>query len=101
MRVKIAKWGNSTAVRIPQAVVDHLNLRPGEEMDICLRDNVVEFARPGNPPSLEDLYRLAETQEVPDTLDWGPDIGLEILEPEYGLEGSHSIAGVKPGRHGP
>ena len=45
MRVKIAEWGNSTAVRIPQAIVGGLKLKAGEVMEMRLRDSVVEFAR--------------------------------------------------------
>ena len=66
MLVKIAKWGNSTAVRIPQAIVNKLGLQPGEELDAKLTGGTVELARPGAMPKLEDLYRLAETQEVPE-----------------------------------
>ena len=82
MRVKIAKWGNSTAVRIPQAIVDRLKLKAGEELDARLTGGLLEFARPGAMPKLEDLYCLAETQDVPEMLEWGPDRGLERLEPE-------------------
>ena len=82
MRVKIAKWGNSTAVRIPQAIVDGLKLKVGEDLDARLKGGLLELARPGTLPSLDELYRLAETQEVPELLEWGPDRGLERLDPE-------------------
>ncbi len=29
MKVQVAKWGNSTAVRLPKAVVEQLGLKPG------------------------------------------------------------------------
>jgi antitoxin MazE len=32
--VKIAKWGNSLAVRLPRAHVEALGLREGDEVDI-------------------------------------------------------------------
>ena len=32
--VQVAKWGNSLAVRLPKAVVDALNLQPGDEIEI-------------------------------------------------------------------
>ena len=99
MRVKISKWGYSTVLRIPQTFVDRLNLKPGEEVDITLRDNVVEIKRPGDPPTLAELYHLAETQQVPDTLDWGPDRGLEILPLEESLEISGSAAQLNPDQH--
>ncbi|MGO9005543.1 MAG: AbrB/MazE/SpoVT family DNA-binding domain-containing protein [Beijerinckiaceae bacterium] len=30
MRVLTSKWGNSTVVRLPKAVVDEFGLRPGQ-----------------------------------------------------------------------
>lgn len=32
--MKVARWGNSLAVRLPQAVVDSLDLREGDEVDL-------------------------------------------------------------------
>jgi antitoxin MazE len=32
--MRVAKWGNSLAVRLPAAVVDALNLKEGDEIDI-------------------------------------------------------------------
>ncbi len=32
--MQIAKWGNSLAVRLPAAVVDALDLKPGDEIEI-------------------------------------------------------------------
>ena len=36
MRVKIAKWGNSAAIRLPKAVMDGLKLGEGAELDLSL-----------------------------------------------------------------
>lgn len=32
--MRVAKWGNSLAVRLPAAVVEALDLRPGDNIDI-------------------------------------------------------------------
>jgi antitoxin MazE len=51
--VQVAKWGNSLAVRLPQAVVEALKLKPGDEIEITVsngrrfevaRDRTVERA---------------------------------------------------------
>lgn len=34
--MKLAKWGNSLAIRIPIDVVEKLNLAPGEEMQFTV-----------------------------------------------------------------
>ncbi len=36
--MQVAKWGNSLAVRIPAAVVEALELREGEEIEIHIAD---------------------------------------------------------------
>jgi antitoxin MazE len=74
MRVQIAKWGNSTAIRIPKSVVTELGLKPGQEVDLVIEgrearlkpvtplpfyrieDLVAEMKRlgPQNEPPLED-----------------------------------------------
>jgi antitoxin MazE len=32
--MQVAKWGNSLAIRLPAAVVDVLDLKPGDNIDI-------------------------------------------------------------------
>ncbi|MEP9348490.1 AbrB/MazE/SpoVT family DNA-binding domain-containing protein [Xanthobacter sp. KR7-225] len=87
MKVKVAKWGNSVAVRIPKSIADDLGLRPG---------SIVELERDGASVSIhaepkvkipryriEDLVaemkRLGPENE-PETVDWGPDVGSEIID---------------------
>jgi antitoxin MazE len=38
-KMQVAKWGNSLAVRLPAAVVDALELREGEEIEIHVADS--------------------------------------------------------------
>jgi antitoxin MazE len=51
--MQVAKWGNSLAVRLPQAVVEALKLKPGDEIEITVssgrrfevaRDRTIERA---------------------------------------------------------
>ena len=37
--MRVSKWGNSLAVRLPKSLVDELRLKPGDEL------NVVEAAK--------------------------------------------------------
>ena len=32
--MRVAKWGNSLAVRLPKSLVDNLGLRPGDELEL-------------------------------------------------------------------
>jgi antitoxin MazE len=37
-RMQVAKWGNSLAVRLPSAVVEALQLKEGDEVEILVAD---------------------------------------------------------------
>jgi antitoxin MazE len=44
--MQVSKWGNSLAVRLPTAVVDALNLKEGDQIEIrIVRDRVFEVGR--------------------------------------------------------
>jgi antitoxin MazE len=32
--MQVAKWGNSLAVRLPKRLVDEMNLKPGDEIEV-------------------------------------------------------------------
>jgi len=58
--MRVAKWGNSLAVRLPAAVVEALNLKEGDEIEIRVaadRTVLVERTR-GRQQALEQLRRL-------------------------------------------
>ena len=55
--MQIAKWGNSLAVRIPAAVVDALDLKEGDEIEIHVAD-AREFAVARKPGRADLLKRL-------------------------------------------
>ena len=58
--MKVAKWGNSLAVRLPASLVEALNLKEGDEVEVAARDSrtlevSAELAR---QKALETLRRL-------------------------------------------
>lgn len=36
--MQVSKWGNSLAVRLPAAVVEALDLKEGDEIEVCVAD---------------------------------------------------------------
>ena len=54
--MQIAKWGNSLAVRLPAAVVRHLGLKEGDEVEITAAPGHLAVAR--KPDVEEILERL-------------------------------------------
>jgi antitoxin MazE len=55
--MRVAKWGNSLAVRLPAAVIEALNLQEGDDIEIVITDDRrFEVAR--NNTRMEALARL-------------------------------------------
>ena len=55
--MQVAKWGNSLAVRLPAAVVEALELKPGDDIDIQVTGmHAFEIARSAS--ARETLARL-------------------------------------------
>jgi antitoxin MazE len=82
MRTKIAKWGNSAAVRLPRGTLEAAGFSPGQEVEIAVRDGVVELRSRRRIPTIEELFAEAEKLGPlvpPPLVDWGPDVGAEIL----------------------
>lgn len=88
MKVKVAKWGNSFAVRLPKAAVAAAGIEPGAELDLVVEGRELRLKRPLpiKHYRLEDL--IAEMKRLgpenrPELIDWGPDVGSEIIDDAY------------------
>ena len=88
MKVKLAKWGNSLGVRVPKAAAEAAGLKAGTEVDVVVEGRELRI-RPSIPFKhyrLEDL--IAEMDRLgpenqPETVDWGPDGGSEVIDDAY------------------
>ena len=100
-QVQISKWGNSSAIRLPKAVLDELGLKPGQTVELTVQDGkgIIEPARP-KKFSLEwiisEMDRLGPENE-PELVEWGPDRGSEIIDDEFS-RGEITLDDVLKGR---
>ncbi|XBQ14988.1 MAG: AbrB/MazE/SpoVT family DNA-binding domain-containing protein [Oceanicaulis sp.] len=78
MKALIGKWGRSVAVRLPAAYLDALGMRPGDEVELKLEQGAIRMT-PKARPTLEQLVEEMKGQEPPELVDWGPDVGAEII----------------------
>jgi len=64
MRVKIAKWGNSAAIRLPKAVMEGLKIDEGAELELNLVEGELRgvAVRSGQSASLDQL--VAEMRKL-------------------------------------
>lgn len=102
MKVKIAQWGNSLGLRLPKAAAEAAGLKAGSEVDITVegRELRVRQSLPFKHYRLEDL--LAEIDRLgpgnePETVEWGPDRGAEIIDDAYS-RGEITLDDLKSGR---
>jgi antitoxin MazE len=89
MKVTVAKWGNSIAVRLPKDVGDELGLNPGEQLELVVAKGEIRLRKPAVTSSARLLAEmLAEAKRLgpenePETIEWGPDVGSEIIDDAY------------------
>src|SRR5690348_2693770 len=89
MKVKIAKWGNSLGVRLPKAAAEAAGLKAGVELDVTVEGSELRLRKPLRIPyyRLEDMVaemkRLGGREAEPETVEWGPARGEEIIDDEY------------------
>jgi antitoxin MazE len=75
--MRITRWGNSLAVRIPKALAEQTRIEEGSEVELSVADGMLTI-RPRAP-----IYRLDEllAQITPenrhDEVDWGEPRGKE------------------------
>jgi antitoxin MazE len=75
MKVKISKWGNSLAVRLPKPLAEELSLVAGRELDIEKQGSQLRIETASSPKipvyRLEDLLaQIKPGQRPPPFEDW-------------------------------
>lgn len=79
MKTRLAKWGNSVAVRIPKPVADAAKLRSGDELEVALdQPGVVSIRKPKHELTLKDLVRAISPENLHAEIDWGKPAGKEL-----------------------
>jgi antitoxin MazE len=86
-QVQISRWGNSSAIRLPKAVLKELGLKPGQTVELTVRDGkgIIEPVKPKTITLewiLSEMDRLGP-ENAPETVDWGPDTPGERIDDEY------------------
>jgi len=88
MKVTIAKWGNSKAVRLPKALTETQGLEEGTQLELTIEHDGFSLRRPAKTSKellaemVAEMDRLGP-QKRPETIDWGPDVGAEIIDDDY------------------
>ena len=88
MRVKIAKWGNSAAIRLPKAVMEEMHLVEGGEAELSVAKGELRLKAIPPVARLTREQLIASMDELglsgaSETIDWGADRGVEVIVDDY------------------
>jgi antitoxin MazE len=88
VRLRIARWGKSAAVRLPKPVLAELGVDIGQELDLTIENGEARLCPARRYPRVTLAAILAEMDRLgpanrPETVEWGPDVGAEIIRDDY------------------
>jgi antitoxin MazE len=78
MKVKLSRWGNSLAVRIPSGIAAEASLRAGNALSIEYADGALRLTPLPDPPSIEDLIAQIDPDNIHEEEDFGGPVGREV-----------------------
>lgn len=75
---RIAKWGNSLALRIPREAAERAGIGAGDEVAVSASAGKLTVVRKKRQYRIEDLVKQMTPETQPDLIDWGPPVGKEF-----------------------
>lgn len=78
MEVKLQKWGNSTGIRIPKVILNSLNIKENDILNIEKNDNKIIISVPLKKISLEERFKKYHGKNLAKEFTWDENVGKEI-----------------------
>ena len=78
VKVQLVKWGNSHAVRIPKVVLERVDIREGDELEIRVEDGRIALEPAVPKLRLRDLVARITPKNCHAEQDWGRPKGREV-----------------------
>jgi antitoxin MazE len=78
MQARVSKWGNSLAIRLPQAAIKSLRVHEGEQVELTIKGDRLEIRAARPRYRLADLLRAITPDNQPEPMDFPP-VGEEAL----------------------
>jgi antitoxin MazE len=81
VQVRVSRWGNSLAIRLPKAALASLEVREGEPVDLAIEGDRVVLRATRPRYTLEELVTAMRPEHTPEVLDnvSEPPLGDELL----------------------
>ncbi len=81
MTATIQKWGNSLALRIPQAVAKQIQVQEGDSVILKIGASGLTVKPAPKRPQLDELLDKVTPENLHPATDWGSDVGREVVPP--------------------
>lgn len=79
MTTTIQKWGNSQGVRLPKYILEAVNLRENESIDIITdKEKIIIKKAAKRRKTIKELFANYHEEYQPIEIDWGKPEGREI-----------------------
>ncbi len=76
--VRVSRWGNSLALRIPASAVKRLKLDEGSAMSVQVSGDAITLRPSTSEPTLAELLDGVTPDMVGGEMDWGKPVGKEM-----------------------
>jgi antitoxin MazE len=78
VRAQVVGWGNSQALRIPKAVLDELQIREGDEVEMMVENGRLTVRPLHAKLTLESILAAITPENRHKEIDWGKPVGNEV-----------------------
>ena len=87
MEATIQKWGNSQGVRLPKFILEAVNWKEGERINIKTEKDriVIEKIEP-QKKTIEELFAGYDGDYTPEVIEWGAPLNLARKLESSGLQ---------------
>ncbi|HEX5077820.1 MAG TPA: AbrB/MazE/SpoVT family DNA-binding domain-containing protein [Geminicoccaceae bacterium] len=76
--MRVSRWGNSLAVRIPRTVADQARIEEGQEVELTVTDGCLTIRPRARGYTLDELLEQVTPENRHDEVDWGKPEGGEV-----------------------
>jgi antitoxin MazE len=76
--MRVSRWGNSLAVRIPRTMADQARIEEGQEIELTVADGCLTIRPRARTYTLDELLDQVTPENQHDEVDWGEPVGDEV-----------------------
>jgi antitoxin MazE len=76
--MRVTRWGNSLAVRIPKHLAEQTAITEGSEVELGVLDGAVTVRPKARSYTLEELLDQVTAENRHDEIEWGEPAGKEV-----------------------